>query len=47
MKYVYIVIELSGDTPKICGVFKNPEDAEKEAYKDMSVWRNIVKEKVR
>ena len=47
MKYVYIVIELSDDMPKICGVFKNSEDAEKEAYKDMSVWRNIVKEKVR
>ena len=46
-KYVYIVIELGSEQPKIKGVFWNEKDAEKEAYKNSKAWCNIRKEEVR
>lgn len=39
----YVVIELPGgeEKPRLAGVFYNKTDAEKCAYKDSAVWRNI------
>ena len=41
----YIVIEL-GDPPKIIGVFKTKESAEKAAYADSEAWRNIIEKEI-
>ncbi len=41
MKYVYVVIELHSDCPKIRGIFENKEDAHKCAYADAKYWRNV------
>lgn len=45
---VYIVIEISNDKePKVLNVYKNRKDAEKEAYKDVKCWRNIIERELR
>jgi hypothetical protein len=41
----YIVIEL-GDPPKIIGVFKTKESAEKAACADDKAWRNIIEKEI-
>ena len=43
MKTCYVVVELyDAKPPVICGVFELYNDAYKEAYKDSTVWRNII-----
>lgn len=39
----YVVIELPGGEkmPRLVGIFYKKSDAEKCAYKDSAVWRNI------
>ncbi len=46
VKKVYIVVE-PGDIPKLLGVYKTRESAEKEAYKDSKAWRNVIEKKLR
>ena len=40
-KQVYIVIEVA-DISKVIGVYKTKAAAEKAAYSDSGVWRNII-----
>lgn len=46
MKYVWVVIELHEDCPKIRAVCDNKADAERIAYKDNEYWRNIFRMEV-
>ena len=45
MEYVYVVIELHADCPKILGVFdeERKNEAEQIAYKDTKYWRNVIR----
>ena len=43
MKYVWVVVELHEDCPKIRAVCDNKAKAEEIAYKDTKYWRNVFK----
>ena len=44
---VYVVVELTKDTPKILGIFKSKKSAEKVAYsKDIKNWTNIIEKEL-
>ncbi len=43
----WIVIELTkGDAPKIVGVYRTRAAAEKVAYADPAVWRNVIERQI-
>ena len=43
----WIVIELAkGDVPKIIGVYRTREAAEKVAYATADAWRNVIEKQI-